>query len=88
MKKLALVVTLLLLAGCAHHYSVDAFNARDYQFAKNTLFIKVYWNLTRPEKDTVTAKGSSNRSAPITDCQAVRLRLVGLDEQGRDSEFG
>ena len=45
MKKLALITTLLLLAGCAH-YSVSSFHAQDYQFRKNTLFIKVYWSLS------------------------------------------
>ena len=53
MKKLALVITLLLLTGCAH-YSATTYHARDYQFRKNTLFIKVYWNIIRPDKNTVT----------------------------------
>jgi hypothetical protein len=82
MKKLAFVITLWLLAGCAHHYSMDAFHARDYQFAKNTLFIRVYWNLIR-EKDTVTAKGFVEPFNPDNGLQAVQLRLVGLDEQGK-----
>ena len=83
MKKLALVITLLLLAGCAH-YPVSTFNARDYQFRKNTLFIKVYWNLVRPEKkDTVTAQGFVEPFSPDNGLQAVRLSLVGLDEQGK-----
>ena len=82
MKKLALIATLLLLAGCAH-YSVSTFHARDYQFRKNTLFIKVYWNIIRPEKDTVTAEGFVEPFSPDNGLEAVQLRLVGLDAQGK-----
>jgi hypothetical protein len=83
MKKLAFVMTLWLLAGCAHHYTVSAFHARDYQFSKHTIFIKVYWNLTRPDKYTVTAKGFVEPFSPDNGLWAVRLRLAGLDAQGR-----
>jgi hypothetical protein len=83
MKKLAFIMTLLLFAGCAHYYSVSAFHARDYQFAKNTLYIKVYWNLTRQDKDTVTAKGFVEPFNPDNGLQAVQLSLVGLDGQGK-----
>jgi hypothetical protein len=82
MKKLALVITLLLLAGCAH-YSATTYHARDYQFSKNTLFIKVYWNIIRPDKNTVTAQGFVEPFSLDNGLQAVKLSLVGLDEQGK-----
>jgi hypothetical protein len=81
-KRTLFTITLLLLAGCAHHYYVSAFHARDYQFHKNTLFIKVHWNLIQ-EKDTVTAKGFVEPFSPDNGLWAVKLRLVGLDEQGK-----
>jgi hypothetical protein len=84
MKKLALITMLLLLAGCAHAYSAtNSYKAQDYQSHKHTLFIKVHWNLIGPENNVVTAEGFVEPFNNDNAVQAVRLRLVGLDEQGR-----
>ncbi len=84
MKNLALAVMLVLFAGFAYAYDPAgvSYNARDYQLQKHTIYIKVHWNLTRPDKDTVVAEGFVEPFTPGEGLRAVRLELVGLDEHG------
>lgn len=85
MKKLALAAILTILAGCAHAYGTTgvSYNGRGYRFHENTVYIKVYWNIARPGKDTAVAEGFVEPFSPGEGIHTVRLTLVGLDDQGR-----
>jgi hypothetical protein len=84
MKKLALTALLLLLASCAYGYNMLApYQVQDYQFHKHTIFIKVHWNITKTDGDSVVAEGFVEPFNHDNGLRAVQLELVGLDEQGK-----
>jgi hypothetical protein len=84
MKKLALTAMLLFLAGFAYAYDTPAsYKAQDYQLHKHTIYIKVHWNMTRPDNDTVVAEGFVEPFSRDEGLRAVQLELVGLDDQGK-----
>jgi len=84
MKKLAFAALLLLLASCAYGYDMLApYKVQDYQFHKHTIYIKVHWNITKPDKDTVIAEGFVEPFNHDDGLRAVQLELVGLDGQGK-----
>lgn len=84
MKIIALTAMLLLLAGCAHAYTATgAYKGQDYQYHKHTIFIKVHWNFTHPDNETVLAEGFVEPFSPDDVIHTVRLSLVGLDSQGK-----
>ena len=84
MKKLAITAMLLLLAGCAHAYNMSAsYKVQDYQFHKHTIYLKVHWNITKPDCDTVIAEGFVEPFNHDNGLRAVQLELVGLDGQGK-----
>jgi hypothetical protein len=82
-KRLILVTLCLLLAACGHTYgTLKAYHARDYQLHKQTMWIKVHWNLQRPDKDTIVADGFVEPYNPKFGIHDVDLTLVGLDGNG------
>lgn len=84
MKKIALTMMLLLLAGFAYAYDTPAsYKTQDYQLHKHTIYIKVHWNMTRPDSDTVVAEGFVEPFSRDEGLRAVQLELVGLDDQGK-----
>lgn len=88
MKKLLVIafLTAMLLAalvGCASHRIPQlALRGNDYQWHKQTLWIKLHWNYLRPDKDTIIAEGFVEPFDPHNGINTVRLELVGLDEAG------
>jgi len=84
MKKIAITLMLLLLAACAYAYDLPgaSYKVQDYQWHKNTLFIKVHWNFTHPDNDTIVAEGFVEPFNHDNGLRAVQLSLVGLDDQG------
>ena len=84
MKRLAITALLLLIAGSAYAYDMLApYNVQDYQFHKHTIFLKVHWNITRPDSDTVVAEGFVEPFNHDNGLRAAQLELVGLDDQGK-----
>jgi hypothetical protein len=85
MKNLAFAALLILLAGCAHTYNMAGYNynEQDYKYHKHTIFINLHWNITHPDNDTVVAEGFVEPFSVSDGLRAVRLSLVGLDDQGR-----
>jgi hypothetical protein len=84
MKKLSLIALMLLLAGCAHAYNTAvSYHAQNYQFHKHTIFIKIHWNIVRPDNNTVVAEGFVEPFNPDVVIHTVRLDLVGLDGRGK-----
>ncbi len=84
MKKLAIVAMLMLLAGSAYAYDMIApYKVQDYQFHKHTIFLKVHWNITRPDSDSVVAEGYVEPFNHDNGLRGVQLELVGLDDQGK-----
>ena len=78
------VMLAAVLAGCtSHHIPQLALRGTDYQWHKNTLWIKVHWNYLRPDKDTIIADGFVEPFDPHNGVHTVRLELVGLDEAGK-----
>ena len=70
------------LTACAHAaYTGGTYDARGYRFHKHTTFIKVHWNLLSQEEGTVVADGFVEPFNPGDGLNAVRLKLVGLDEK-------
>jgi len=55
----------------------------DYQWHKNTRFIKVHWNYQRPGNGTIIADGFVEPFDPHNGIHDVELELVGLDEDGK-----
>jgi len=91
MKKLAFAALLLLLASCAYGYDMlSPYKVQDYQFHKHTIYIKVHWNIIKPDSDTVIADGFVEPFNHDEGLRAVQLELVGLDDQGKvvDSSGG
>ncbi len=84
MKKLALAaILLLLLASTAYGSSMLApYKVQDYQFHKHTIYLKVHWNITKTDSDTVVAEGFVEPFNHDEGLRGVQLELVGLDEQG------
>ena len=84
MKKLLLfAVILLALTSCGKKITlVNLYQPKDYQWHKNTLYIKVHWNIERPDANTVVADGYVEPFDPKTGLHNVRLELVGMDADG------
>ena len=86
MKKLLLfAVILLALTSCAGKKVtlVNLYHTKDYQWHKNTLYIKVHWNIEKPDANTVVADGYVEPFSPRTGLHNVELELVGLDKDGK-----
>ncbi len=69
MKKLILfAVILLALTSCGGKKItlVNLYHTKDYQWHKNTLYIKVHWNIERPDANTVVADGYIEPFEPKT----------------------
>ncbi len=84
MKKLmAMAALALLLASCGHATkAVRSYHARDYQWHKNTPWLKLHWNYKHPGKGTIVAEGYVEPFNPRYGLHGVNLELVGLDEGG------
>jgi hypothetical protein len=85
MKKLLLfAVILLALTSCGGKKItlVNLYHTQDYQWHKNTLYIKAHWNIERPDANTVVMDGYIEPFDPKTGLHHVRLELVGLDADG------
>jgi len=85
MKKLLLLAVILLaLTSCGgkNITLVNLYHAQDYQWHKNTLYIKVHWNIERPDANTVVAEGYVEPFDPKTGLHSIRLELDGLDAEG------
>ena len=77
---LALVVA---LAACHSNVTlVGLYYPKDYQWHKNTQFIKVHWNLKKTDKGTVVADGFVEPFSPRYGVHHVNLELLGLDKSG------
>lgn len=73
----------LILAACGHGSGmVRQYKAEDYQWHKQTNFIKVHWNYVQHGNEDITAQGFVEPFSPTNGVFMVRLRLVGLDEKG------
>ena len=83
-KLLLLTIILLTLTSCGGKKItlVNLYRAQDYQWQKNTLYIKVHWNIERPDANTIIADGYVEPFTPATGLHHVRLELVGLDANG------
>jgi len=86
MKKLMLLAVLvLMLASCGGRTDVTLlglYDAKDYQWHKNTIYIKLHWNYKKPDKDTIVVEGFVEPFDPRTGLHDVDLEFVGLDEKG------
>jgi len=80
-----LALTVLAFSACGRKdvTLVGLYKPNDYQQYKNTLYIKLHWNLNRPDASTVVADGYVEPFSPRYGVHAVRLELVGLDENGK-----
>jgi hypothetical protein len=86
MKKLILfAVIVLALSSCGGKKItlVNLYQTKDYQWHKNTLYIKVHWNYENPDAETIVADGYVEPFDFKTGLQRVRLELVGLDADGK-----
>ena len=59
------------------------YKAGDYQWHKQTNFIKVHWSYTQKDSDTIIAEGFVEPFNPDTGVNFVKLKLVGLDAQDK-----
>ncbi|MBI5189898.1 MAG: hypothetical protein HZA22_04430 [Nitrospirae bacterium] len=88
MKKLYASVALLLLAAllasCGNTKTtfIEIYHAKDYQWHKNTLGIKLHWDYLHPDDGTIVADGYVEPFNPSNGVHTVRLELVGLDKDG------
>jgi len=84
MKRLiALAVISLLLASCGQvSRNIKPLHAYDYQWHKQTLYIKVHWNYQHPDKDTIVADGFVEPISLKYGVHDVALELVALDGDG------
>ena len=72
-----------LAASCAPKTTyVGLYRAQDYQWHKQTNFIKVHWNYSNPDKQTLVAEGFVEPFNPKDGLHTVRLELVGMEEHG------
>jgi hypothetical protein len=76
----ALVVMLAACGGRTNVTLIGLYDAKDYQWHKNTIYIKLHWNLKRPDKDTIIAEGFVEPFNPKLGLHNVDLELVGLGE--------
>lgn len=86
MKKLLLfAVILLALTSCGGKKItlVNLYHTKDYQWHKNTLYIKVHWNIEKPDANTIVADGYIEPFEPKTGLHSIRLELVGMDADGK-----
>lgn len=79
----ASILAVLMLAACGKPIMLWPGHPENYAFHKNTPFIKVHWNIVRPDKDTVVAEGYVEPFSHNDELYMVDLRLVGLDEDGK-----
>ena len=88
MRKLSILIMLaalpFLLAACAGKSTlVRTYYAKDYQWHKQTNWIKVHWNITRPDDKTVLAEGFVEPFNQMNGVFGVKLNLLGLDADGK-----
>ncbi len=78
------VAALTMLAGCGHTAEplVGKYDARGYTEEKHTVWIKLHWNYTRSDADTIAAEGYVEPYSEGDGLRDVRLELVGLDDAG------
>jgi len=78
------VAALVMLAGCGHTTEplFGKYDAVDYREHKHTIWIKVNWDYTRPDADTIVAEGYVEPYNKGDGLRDVRLELVGLDDAG------
>ncbi len=74
-----------LFAACAMAKSPLArtYYAKDYQWHKETGWIKVHWNIIQKGDKTVVAEGFVEPFNPRYGVFGVELNLVGLDAEGK-----
>jgi opacity protein-like surface antigen len=71
------------LAACGHKAGVvKQYKPGDYQWHKQTNFIKVHWNYVQHDSDAIIAEGFVEPFNPGNGVFMVRLKLVGLDDKG------
>jgi hypothetical protein len=82
-KLIIAAVIAVVLAACSHKAGVvKHYKAGDYQWHKQTNFIKVHWSYTQKDSDTIIAEGFVEPFNPGNGVFMVRLKLVGLDDKG------
>jgi len=76
------ILCALIVTACGHAQPFKAYRADDYQWHKNTLYLRAHWNIKKTAPDTVVAEGFVEPFNHEEGLQSVNLELVGLDKDG------